>query len=97
MVVFRTPRAMPRTGPESSRGRPNRLSRPAAAHAAGAIMNLQMNAQNRIAIEQVCICYSSHAQKCCNSSSFSLSAWTSLTMHLCIVTAAVNQIQPYLM
>ncbi|DBA97303.1 hypothetical protein WJX77_006221 [Trebouxia sp. C0004] len=42
----------PRNGPESTRGRPTRLSKPAAAHAAGAIMNLQMNAQNRIAIEQ---------------------------------------------
>ncbi|KAL3133134.1 hypothetical protein ABBQ38_007030 [Trebouxia sp. C0009 RCD-2024] len=50
--IFGTPSASPRTGPESSRGRPNRLSKPAAAHTAGAIMNLQMNAQNRIALEQ---------------------------------------------
>lgn len=49
----RTPSASPRNGAESTRGRPTRLNKPAAAHAAGAIMNLQMNAQNRIAIEQV--------------------------------------------
>ena len=38
---------------EPVRGRPNRLSKPAAAFTAGAIMNLQMNAENRIALEQV--------------------------------------------
>ena len=38
---------------ESVRGRPNRLNKPAAAYTAGAIMNLQMNADNRIALEQV--------------------------------------------
>ena len=53
-VICRTPGPSPRNGPESTRGRPTRLNKPAAAHAAGAIMNLQMNAQNRIAIEQVC-------------------------------------------
>lgn len=70
---FRTPSAMPRTGPESSRGRPNRLSKPAAAHAAGAIMNLQMNAQNRIALEQVRC--SSYARQC------AVVAGQSLLMH----------------
>lgn len=53
-VICRTPGPSPRNGPESTRGRPTRLNKPAAAYAAGAIMNLQMNAQNRIAIEQAC-------------------------------------------
>ncbi len=49
----RSPGPSPRSGPDSTRGRPTRLNKPAAAFAAGAIMNLQMNAQNKIAIEQV--------------------------------------------